>query len=150
MQNAEEVSAAIQEAIKGIPYPVDEVVTVDHDFGYMGEDDIVEGTENPITEEVNFDEFSAEYYLSGIEFGKAKKFDISASISGQFVSGFGNRYYCGGIFLPEGGTYIELKSNGGFKFHPGGTRILSVYCKISALGSMSAEASTSLYLARIA
>lgn len=153
LQNAEEVSAAIQEAIKGIPYPSNEVVTIDHYFGHFSGNDAVEGEYNSSTESVTFgDEFTAKYYLPGIEFGKAKRFDISISISGEWINPFGEykgKYYRGGLFLPEGGTYIRLYSSGGFGFLSGGDFLFQVYYQ-GDYGGDSTEASTSLYLARIA
>ena len=144
MQTSEEVEAAIQEAIKGIPYPVDEVVTVDHDFGYLSKSDLVTGI--TIGSNIVFTEYSAEYYLTGIVFGKAKKFDITGKIDGTNQPTV-NQYYRGGFFLPEGGTYFVQKSSGAFAFYSGKSPVFDIY--VNASGTSASATSTSLYIARI-
>ena len=145
LQDAEEVSAAIQEAIKGIPYPSNEIVTIDHDFGYLSKSDLVTGV--TIGTNIIFTEYSAEYYLTGIEFGKAKKFDITGKIDGTNQPTV-NQYYRGGFFLPEGGTYFVQKTSGAFGFYSGKSLVFDIY--VNAPGTSVSATSTSLYIARIA
>ena len=137
------MDAAIQEAVKDIPYPVDEDVSFSHDFGYYEGSSLV-GSET-ITREYTIE--------SGIiAFGKAKRITISLSLSGKERSGamYGTDTYVGQLKLPEGGTYIKLKSDGGFAFYEGGATILSISVTSKESGVEDGkETSATMYLARL-
>ena len=135
------MDAAIQEAVKDIPYPVDEDVSFSHDFGYYEDSDIFGG--KTITREYTME--------SGIiAFRKAKRINISISLSGAYGGTMSKNTYIGQLKLPEGGTYIELKSDGGFAFYEGGATILSISATSQESGvNNGKETSATMYLARL-
>ena len=151
MQTSEEVTAAIKEAIKDIPYPVNEVVTLNHNFGKLDSEDAVTG--NNKTDPTSFSGYSAEYYLPDIEYRKAKQYKIAVDISGAPILVFVGEdlnFYRGGIFLPKGGIYIVYNSSGKFWFSSGGEELFDVYCKSIMNKTSSASKTATYYIARIA
>lgn len=93
LQNAEEVSAAIQEAIKGITCLSNETVTETIDFGSHKPTN----TTKPET---------AEKVLSPVEFGNIKRLDLTLKIT---LAKGTNPYtgIVGNLYLPSGGRYIK-------------------------------------------
>ena len=95
LQNAEEVSAAIQEAIKGIPYPSNEVVTETIDFG----------SHQVTTSGISKSE-TVEKALSSVELGNIKRFDLTLEVT-LAKGSYSKRSIIGELYLPSGGRYIK-------------------------------------------
>ena len=148
LQNAEEVSAAIQEAIKGITCLSNETVTETIDFG--SHQVLLVGVVTSKT---------VEKALSSIGFGNIKRFDLTLKATLEKGTYVGNSII-GELRFPEGGRYIkydvsetdELKFES-FSIVGGGTLIDSIEVKhtggVSPLRQDKTETKEiSVYLAR--
>lgn len=145
LQNAEEVSAAIQEAIKGIPYPSDEVVAETIDFG-RHQLKLTSGSKSETIEKG----------LSSIEFGRIKRFDLTMNIT-LAAGSYANNSIIGELHLPNGGRYIKYKvlepnTFESFDIIEGGSLIASVTAKAPGYNpsaDISETTKTTVYLARL-
>lgn len=145
LQTAEEVSAAIQEAIKGIPYPSDEVVAETIDFG-RHQLKLTSGSKSETIEKG----------LSSIEFGRIKRFDLTMNIT-LAAGSYANNSIIGELHLPNGGRYIKYKvlepnTFESFDIIEGGSLIASVTARAPGYNpsaDISETTKTTVYLARL-
>ena len=138
------MDAAIQEAVKDIPYPVDEDVSFSHDFGYYNST----GSNGKVT--------SRTYEIDAgvIAFRKAKRITFNISLTGEYrqYPFLQPETYIGKLYLPSGGTYIQLHKDGGFDFMAGGELVAEVSTYSNSTEVDDGEeviTSVTMYLARL-
>lgn len=95
LQTAEEVSAAIQEAIKGITCLSNETVTETIDFG----------SHQVTTSGISKSE-TVEKALSSVELGNIKRFDLTLEVT-LAKGSYSKRSIIGELYLPSSGRYIK-------------------------------------------
>ena len=144
LQDAEEVSAAIQEAIKGIPYPSNEVVTETIDFGVLSPS--------------SYDKNSSYIEVGQIEFGKIKKYNLTLKVTISKNAATVNAI--GVLILPNGGLYLILSgsdtdlviSGDPYAVVSGGSELSRIEVRKNLTGSSNVTETKviNLYLARIA
>ena len=99
LQNAEDVSAAIEEAIKGITCLSNETVTETVDFGSH------KVTRTGITKSETVEEA-----LSSIEFGNIKRFNLTLKVTLSKGS-YPSNSIIGELRFPSGGRYIKYNAS---------------------------------------
>lgn len=139
------MDAAIQEAVKDIPYPVDEDVSFSHDFGYYEYSNNL--TPDLIIKEVTIDS-------DIIASRKAKRMTLNLSLTGErdrFSIPDSADTYVGRVKLPEGGTYIQLHEDGGFDFMAGGETLveISANSKATGMGDIKISKTFTVYITRL-